>query len=145
MTENTTTQTVKRTCPEGTRRKPGGQPGNRNAFKHGLRSRALTPIEREELKARIIHAAVQQAESLLRQKVASYHERQEYQGFVGAETTAGGNPPSSVKRVIKAFVLLDPSRVKGFINLKTCVTMPLPEILTSQAKLMESILEMMTS
>jgi len=124
------------------KRKRGGQPGNTNAFKHGLRSRALTPAEREELKARIILTAMEQAVSLLRRKIDAFHAPVALRPFVGAETAAQGSRPPCLKEGVEAFVLLDRSRLKGFVDLKIHITMPVPEILTSQAKLMESILKM---
>jgi hypothetical protein len=45
------TELSKRTCPEQSRRKPGGQPGNQNARIHGRYSTVISPREAEVLKA----------------------------------------------------------------------------------------------
>jgi len=132
MTENTTTPTVKR--------KPGGQPGNRNAFKHGLRSRKLTPIEREQFRMQILLTALEQAAGIPATRMSLLDAvRQGKQLFVGDRTIAQGLAIAGTKGRIKMFVSIEPSPTKGLINLKTSVVMPLPEILSSQAKLMDSI------
>lgn len=135
MPENLETHIIKR--------KRGGQPGNLNAFKHGLSCRGLDKLEREELKARIILTALEQAQALMREKITELHAKaQASQAFVVAKTAPANDKPLCVKGAVKAFVLLDRSRLEGFVDLKIHITMPVPEILTSQAKLMESILKM---
>jgi len=132
MTENMATPPIKR--------KPGGQPGNRNAFKHGLRSRKLTPIEREQLRTQILLTALEQAADQLARRAALLQSVRDGKAlFVGDITTLPGFSLAGTKEGFKTFVSIEDSRLNGFINLKTCVTMPLPEILSSQAKFMELI------
>jgi hypothetical protein len=122
------------------KRKPGGQPGNRNAFKHGLRSRKLTTIELEQLKTQILLTALEQAAGLLAHRMSVLHAMRDGKPvFVGDITMLPGFTFAGTKEGIKTFVSIEPSRLKGFINIKTCVTMPVPEILASQAKFTELI------
>ena len=132
MTENIAPQTDKR--------KPGGQPGNRNAFKHGLRSRKLTRLEREQLKVRILLIALEQAADQLARRAALLQSLRDGKAlFVGAVTKLPGLAFAGTKEGIKTFVSIEPSRTKGLITLKTNVIMPLPEILSSQAKFADLI------
>lgn len=51
MEHNSTPPNQHEDHPQRANRKPGGQPGNRNARKRGLRARTLTPEQRNALRA----------------------------------------------------------------------------------------------
>ena len=134
MTQDNNTQPVKR--------KRGGQPGNHNAFKHGLRSRALTPAEREEMEYRIMLTVAEKAVSFLRRKIGSFHVTDESGSFVGQITDSGEDDPPAVKDDFSGFVYLAQSRLKGYLRFKIHMDIPTPAVFPSQAALFDSIHKM---
>ncbi len=53
------------------KRRPGGQPGNQNARKHGFYSRSVNPEHRKQLRAAADVEGLDQEIALLRQKIAA--------------------------------------------------------------------------
>ena len=132
VTENTNPQPLKR--------KPGGQPGNQNARKHGLRSRKLTPIEHEQLKTRVLLACIEKAAGILSRRLELLAAiRASKAVFVGRETIRLLGAFSGTEAGAKTAILVEPSRMKGYLNLKINVALPVPEILASEAKMEDLI------
>jgi hypothetical protein len=122
------------------KRKPGGQPGNQNARKHGLRSRKLTPVEREQLKIRVLLACLEKAADVLTLHLTFLTDmRLGKAAFVGNRTNTSPRTFAGIKDGVKPVVMITPSRLKGYLNLKTNVTLPVPEILASEAKMQDLI------
>jgi hypothetical protein len=132
MTQDNNSQPVKR--------KPGGQPGNHNARKHGLRSRKLTPVEREQLNTRIMLDCVEKADGALNRRMAFLTSlRDGKAAFVGKTSNTLVRAMADAVMDAKTAVLIEPSRLKGYLNLKVNITLPVPEILASEAKMQDLI------
>ena len=126
--------------PQPNKRKPGGQPGNRNARKHGMRSRKLTSIESEQLKTRMLLACVEKAADILARRMSFLAAvRQGKSAFVGAGTNPSLKSFADMAGGAKSAVLIEPSRTKGYLNLKINVAIPVPEILASKAEMEDLI------
>jgi hypothetical protein len=124
------------------KRKRGGQPGNHNAFKHGLRSRALTITEREELEYRIMLTVAEKAVSFLRRKIDSFHVPPSPCPFVGQVANTGEEATPAVKDDFRGFVYLAQSRLKGYSRFKIHMDISTAAIFPSQMALFDSIHEM---
>jgi hypothetical protein len=124
------------------KRKRGGQPGNHNAFKHGLRSRALTLAEREELEYRIMLTVAEKAVSFLRRKIDSFHAPDSPGPFVGQTANTGEEATPAVKDGFSGFVYLAQSRLKGYLRFKIHMDIPTPGVFPSQIALFDSIHQM---
>jgi hypothetical protein len=122
--------------PQPNKRKPGGQPGNCNARKHGLRSRKLTPVESEQLKTRVLLTCVEKTADILARRLAFLTAiRGGKAAFVGTKTNPSVHALADMAGGAETAVSIEPSRAKGYLNIKINVALPVPEILASEARM----------
>ncbi len=109
------------------KRKPGGQPYNRNAWKHGLRSRGATPLELEQERVHLSLLALAEAAKML---IDQWDELQRQRScgftkpFVGTRTKISFAGSPGCERGFRPFVSVERSPEHGLIVVTARIDVP---------------------